>query len=230
MLNVDRAELDKFSAMAQSWWDRDGACRPLHDLNPCRLSFITERVTLDAATVLDVGCGGGILTEALAQTGARATGIDAEQALVDVATEHASTHGIANVKYACVEIENWANDERYDVITCMELLEHVPQPEQMIAQCARRLNPGGSLFFSTLNRSAQAYAQAIIGAEYLLQLLPRGTHDYDKFIKPSELAQWARATGLQLQDVQGMTYNPFRRKARLCKSLKVNYLAHFVAQ
>lgn len=229
MTNIDQSELAKFSSMADSWWDTEGECKPLHDLNPCRGEFIAQRAALGRARVLDVGCGGGILTEYLAKAGAMVTGIDANADLIAVARLHAAASN-HDIRYECVSIESFRPDdaEPYDVITCLELLEHVPDPVAMIGECAKRLSPNGSLFFSTINRTAMAYALAVIGAEYVLKLLPRGTHDYTRFIKPSELARWGRATGLTVQEFSGMSYNPLSRRAALQKDLSVNYIAQFV--
>lgn len=227
MKNVDHGELAKFALLADSWWDPDGDCKPLHDLNPCRGEFIRTRVELRGARVLDVGCGGGILSEYLAAAGAHVTGIDANADLIAIAQMHAarSNH---DIHYECISIEDLDadGDEGYDLVTCMELLEHVPDPARMVAQCARRLRADGHGIFSTINRTPKAYVQAVLGAEYLLKLLPRGTHDYSRFIRPSELARWARAAGLEPIEFRGMSYNPITRKAALRDDIDVNYLAH----
>ncbi len=230
MENVDHSELAKFARLADTWWDADGDCKPLHDLNPCRGTFISERVKLDGARVLDVGCGGGILTEYLAAAGAEVTGIDANRDLVEVARLHAKNANL-DIRYECVSIEELVtgSNDGYDVITCMELLEHVPDPQRMVDECARRLSRDGDIFFSTINRTAKAYALAILSAEYVLKLLPRGTHDYASFIKPSELARWGRNAGLQAQEFRGMTYNPVTRNAALRNEVSVNFLAHLAA-
>lgn len=227
MANIDNNELAKFALMADSWWDTEGACKPLHDLNPCRGDFIATRAQLDRARVLDVGCGGGILTEFLAAAGATVTGIDANPDLISVARLHAA-RSHHEIRYECTSIEDLdtGDADRYDVITCLELLEHVPDPKAMISECARRLRPDGSLFVSTINRTARAYALTVIGAEYLLKLLPRGTHDYARFIKPSELARWGRAAGFETREIRGMSYNPLTRHAALREDVGVNYLAH----
>ena len=224
--NADQGELDKFADLADTWWDSDGPSRPLHDLNPCRSLYVSEHVNLRGARVLDVGCGGGILSEALARAGADVLGIDANAALIDVARAHCTMPAL---HYECAMVEQLPEHETqaFDVITCLELLEHVPDPAQLIADCARLVRAGGTLFFSTINRNPRAYASAIIGAEYLLRLLPRGTHDYLRFIKPSELSRWARAANLSLKDISGMRYNPFTRRARLCRELDVNFIACF---
>jgi len=230
MNNVDQSEIAKFAALAESWWDRNGECKPLHDLNPLRTAFIAERVVLDGARVLDVGCGGGILSEALAAAGARVTGIDANAALIAVARAHAALSDFADLSYECAEIEQWQDDaSRFEVIACMELLEHVPDPARLLSACAARLVPGGSLFVSTINRTPKAYVQAVIGAEYVLKLLPRGTHEYLRFIRPSELARWARGARLDAREFRGMKYNPLSGTAALSDDLGVNFLAHFTA-
>lgn len=231
MENIDQSELTKFAQLADTWWDLDGDCKPLHDLNPCRGAFITDRAQIEGARVLDVGCGGGILSEYLAAAGAKVTGIDANQDLIAVARLHAADAGL-DLRYECVSIENLAADigDGFDIITCMELLEHVPDPKRMVGECARRLSTNGDMFFSTINRTPKAYALAVFGAEYVLKLLPRGTHDYSSFIKPSELARWGREAGLQANEFRGMAYNPLTRKATLCDDLSINFLAHLAAK
>jgi 2-polyprenyl-6-hydroxyphenyl methylase/3-demethylubiquinone-9 3-methyltransferase len=230
MDNVDHSELLKFARLADTWWDTDGDCKPLHDLNPCRGAFISERAKLEGTRILDVGCGGGILTEYLAAAGAEVTGIDANRDLIEVARLHAKDTNL-DIRYECVSIEELVTgtDERYDVITCMELLEHVPDPQRMVNECSGRLSRDGDIFFSTINRTAKAYGLAILSAEYILKLLPRGTHDYANFIKPSELARWGRNSGLQALEFRGMTYNPITRNAALCNEVSVNFLAHLSA-
>lgn len=226
--NIDHNELAKFALLAEDWWNEHGECKPLHDLNPLRTAFIADRVRLDGARVLDVGCGGGILSEALARLGATVTGIDANPDLIEVARLHAAGAGLENLGYEFTSIEQFtaSNAGSYDVVTCMELLEHVPQPAQTIAACRTCTAPGGSVFFSTINRTAKAWAQAVVGAEYLLRLLPRGTHDYARFIKPSELARWCRANALEVREIAGMSYNPFTGHASLRDDRRVNYLVH----
>ena len=229
--NTDLAELAKFSRMAASWWDPDGDCRPLHALNPCRGNFVSTRIDLANAKILDVGCGGGILSEYLARQGAQVTGIDPNEELIDVARLHAQRSHL-DIRYEVAEIEDLdiTDDRRYDALSCMELVEHVPDPARLVAACAQRVKPNGQIFFSTISRTPKAYALAVIGAEYLLKVLPRGTHDYERFVKPSELARWGRHCGLRLGDTVGMQYNPVTGHARTCADLSVNYLAQFVVQ
>ena len=228
-MNVDPAELQKFSELAHRWWDPHGEFRPLHDINPLRLQWIDERARLAGKCVLDVGCGGGILAEAMAARGARVTGIDLSEKSLRVAELHRLESG-AGVAYEHAMAEDFAarHPGQFDVVTCMELLEHVPEPASIVAACARLARPGGQVFFSTLNRNPKAYLFAVIGAEYILRLLPRGTHDYLRFIKPSELARFARDAGLQPTEVLGMTYNPLSRQYRLGADIDVNYLLRCV--
>lgn len=230
-LNVDPGETAKFNQIAVRWWDAEGESRPLHDLNPVRLSYITERLFVRDKQILDVGCGGGILSEALAKAGAKVTGIDLASMVLDVARLHLYESNLA-VDYREISAEALA-DERpasFDAITCMELLEHVPNPSSVIAACAKLLKPGGHLFLSTLNRTPQAFALAIVGAEHIVRLLPRGTHHYAQFIRPSELAGDLRAAGLALEDLRGISYNPFTHHAQLTDSVAVNYLAYATKQ
>jgi 2-polyprenyl-6-hydroxyphenyl methylase/3-demethylubiquinone-9 3-methyltransferase len=226
MANVDRAETTKFDRLAARWWDIDGESRPLHDLNPVRFGYIAERAPLQGGRVLDVGCGGGILSEALARAGAEVVAIDLAPAVLDVARLHLHESGL-KVDYREVSVEDLAARmaATFDVVTCMEMLEHVPDPASVIRACAALLKPGGKLFLSTLNRTPLAFGAAILGAEYLLRLLPRGTHHYAQFLKPSEIAQDLRASGLMLEDLAGIGYNPLTRKAWLTPSVAVNYLA-----
>lgn len=225
--NADPDELRRFAALAPRWWDPNGESRALHDLNPVRLDYMRERATLRGARVLDVGCGGGLLSEALAAEGADVAAIDLAREVLDVARLHALESG-ARVDYREVSAEALADAEpaSFDVVACMEMLEHVPDPAQVIAACARLLKPGGMFFGSTINRSGKAFALAIVGAEYLLGLLPRGTHRYAQFIRPSEFGAWLRAGGFALRDVRGLAYDPILRRARLSADTGVNYLVH----
>ena len=220
-MNADQAELEKFSKLAHRWWDPEGEFRPLHDINPLRLEWIAEHAPLGGAAVLDVGCGGGILAEAMARRGARVTGIDLSEKALRVAELHLHESRLA-VRYEKSSVEDYVGE--FDVVTCMELLEHVPDPASMVAACARLARPGGQVFFSTINRNPKSYLFAVVGAEYVLGLLPKGTHDYQRFIKPSELARWSRAAGLRIDEVIGMTYNPVTRRYRLGSDCDVNYL------
>jgi 2-polyprenyl-6-hydroxyphenyl methylase / 3-demethylubiquinone-9 3-methyltransferase len=230
-LNVDPAELEKFSQLAHRWWDPHGEFRPLHDINPLRLDWIDERAALAGKDVLDVGCGGGILAEAMAGRGARVTGIDLSEKSLRVAELHLR-QSKADVRYDCASPEQYAerHPAAFDVVTCMELLEHVPEPAAMVATLAALTRPGGALFVSTLNRNLRSFLQAIVAGEYLLRLLPRGTHEYERLIRPSELARWARAAGLELLDLRGIELNPFSGRAALSGSVAVNYLAHFTRE
>ena len=224
--NVDPDELHKFQALASRWWDPNSEFRPLHEINPLRLDWIRERVALEGRRVLDVGCGGGILAEAMAVAGARVTGIDLAEKSLKVARLHGLDSGV-KVDYRCVAAEQLADAEpgALDVVTCLEMLEHVPDPAATIDACARLLAPGGWAFFSTINRNPKSFLFAIVGAEYVLRLLPRGTHDYERFIKPSELAGAARRAGLLADAMTGMTYNPLTRVYRLHPTdVSVNYL------
>ena len=223
--NFHQAELDKFAALANRWWDPDGPQKPLHALNPVRLDYVAARQPLAGARVLDVGCGGGLLSEALARQGAQVTALDLAPDLIKVARLHRLESGL-EVDYRVQSVEDLAAEApaSFDAITCMEMLEHVPRPGAILQACARLLKPGGKLFLSTLNRTPAAFALAIVGAEYVARLLPRGTHHYQDFIKPSELAAWLRAAGLQLEDVSGLAYEPWRNRARLSTRTDVNYL------
>lgn len=223
--NVDPAEREKFNAIATSWWDPEGESRPLHELNPARVRFIRERASLRSATLVDVGCGGGILSEALAAEGASVTGIDIASQALAVARLHLEESG-QEVDYVEATAEAFAAEHpgSADVVTCLELLEHVPDPVSVVQACARILKPGGNAFFSTLNRTPAAFALAIVGAEHVARLIPRGTHRFDRFIRPSELGRWLRSSGLQPVESCGLHYNPLTRTARLGGSLAVNYL------
>jgi 2-polyprenyl-6-hydroxyphenyl methylase/3-demethylubiquinone-9 3-methyltransferase len=220
-VNVDPAELEKFSSLAHRWWDPEGEFRPLHDINPLRLEWIARHAELAGAAVLDVGCGGGILTEAMAQRGARVTGIDLSEKALRVAQLHLHESKL-DIRYEKSSVEDYTGE--FDLVTCMELLEHVPQPASMVAACARLVRPGGRVFFSTINRNPKSYLFAVVGAEYVLGLLPKGTHDYMRFIKPSELLRWSRAAGLRVEEMTGMSYNPITRRYRLGSDCDVNYL------
>jgi 2-polyprenyl-6-hydroxyphenyl methylase/3-demethylubiquinone-9 3-methyltransferase len=225
VLNADPAELEKFSALAHRWWDPQGEFRPLHEINPLRLEWIDRHAPLAGKDVLDVGCGGGMLAEAMARRGARVTGIDLSEKALRVAQLHLLESNLA-VRYERAMAEDYAaaHPGAFDVVTCMELLEHLPQPDSMVAACARLVRPGGQVFFSTINRNPKAYLFAVIGAEYVLNLLPKGTHDYARFIKPSELSRWSRAAGLRPDELIGMTYNPLSRRYSLGRDCDVNYL------
>ena len=220
-MNVDQAELDKFSSLAHRWWDPQGEFRPLHDINPLRLEWIASHAPLEGASVLDVGCGGGILAEAMAKRGARVTGIDLSEKALRVAELHLHESKL-DIRYEKSAVEEMVGE--FDVVTCMELLEHVPDPASMVSSCARLVRPGGRVFFSTINRNPKSYLFAVLGAEYVLRLLPKGTHDYMRFIKPSELSRWTRSTGLRTLEMTGMTYNPITRRYRLASDCDVNYL------
>jgi 2-polyprenyl-6-hydroxyphenyl methylase / 3-demethylubiquinone-9 3-methyltransferase len=227
--NVDPAELAKFASLAQSWWDPAGPSKPLHELNPLRLRYVELAAGgLRDARVVDVGCGGGILSEAMARSGARVLGIDLSQAVLDVAELHALEAKLA-VEYRSIAAEELAaaSPGSFDLVTCMEMLEHVPDPDATLAALATLVKPGGHVIVSTLNRKPMAFAVAILGAEYIARMLPRGTHEYLKFIRPSELARWGRAAGLELIDLTGITYNPLTRAFRLSPNTDINYLAHF---
>ena len=226
-LNADQQELDKFAQLAHRWWDPNSEFKPLHDINPLRLDYVDQAAGLAGKVVLDVGCGGGILSESMAVRGAQVTGIDLGEKALKVAKLHMLESGV-KVDYRLVAVEELAKEQprHYDVVTCMEMLEHVPDPASVVRACAQLVKPGGHVFFSTLNRNPKSYLFAVIGAEYLLNLLPRGTHDYDKFIKPSELAGYCRAAGLGVAGITGMSYNPFSKTYSLGPDTGVNYLIH----
>ncbi|HET7203285.1 MAG TPA: bifunctional 2-polyprenyl-6-hydroxyphenol methylase/3-demethylubiquinol 3-O-methyltransferase UbiG [Steroidobacteraceae bacterium] len=225
--NVDPAEIARFEAAASRWWDPQGEMRPLHDLNPVRLEYVERAGPLAGRKVLDVGCGGGLLAEAMARKGAKVTGIDLADDLLQVARLHALESGV-DVEYVLESAEQHAANHagQYEIAACMEMLEHVPDPAAAIDAIARLVRPGGHVFVSTLNRTLKSYAMAVVGAEYVLRLLPAGTHTYEKFIRPSELRQWAHAAGLAIVDIAGLDYDPFGRKARLTGDASVNYLMH----
>jgi len=227
--NIDPAEQQKFDRIAASWWDPDGESRPLHDLNPARLAYITDRVVLNGVKVVDVGCGGGILSESMAGQGAMVTGIDIAAKALAVARLHLHESGY-QVDYQQVTAESWAekNPSSAAVVTCMEMLEHVPDPVSVVAACAGMLGHGGHLFMSTLNRNAMSFAVAIVGGEYVTRIIPKGTHHYDRFIKPSELCSWLRASGMHVEEITGIHYNPLERTARTGGHVNVNYLIHAI--
>lgn len=226
--NVDPSEIAKFEALAKRWWDKNSEFKPLHDINPLRSNFIDERSPVAGLNVLDVGCGGGILCESLAQRGASVTGIDMGEAPLNVAKLHSLESGV-DVSYEQTTAEALASSQpgTFDIVTCLEMLEHVPDPSSIVKACFDLVKPGGHVYFSTINRNPKSYLFAIIGAEYVLKLLPKGTHEYNKFITPAELAQWARTAGLSWQEIIGMTYNPLTQKYKLtANDVSVNYLVH----
>jgi 2-polyprenyl-6-hydroxyphenyl methylase / 3-demethylubiquinone-9 3-methyltransferase len=227
MTNIDANEVHKFDEIAKDWWDLNGPMKPLHDLNPLRLEFIQTGCLLNNQNMLDVGCGGGILTEALSQFG-KVVGIDQAQKAIKVATEHAKTL-TSPPRYEIATVEEFAAQYpgQFDVITCMELLEHVPSPYSVIASCATLLKPGGALFLSTLNRTPKAFLYAIVGAEYVLKMLPKGTHDYQRFLRPSEINEWAQKHDLSVKQIKGIRYHPFTKNYSLVDDVSVNFLMHF---
>jgi 2-polyprenyl-6-hydroxyphenyl methylase / 3-demethylubiquinone-9 3-methyltransferase len=224
-MNADPVELEKFSRLAHRWWDPQGEFRPLHEINPLRLGWIDRHAALAGKKVLDIGCGGGILAEAMARRGASVTGIDLSEKALKVAELHLLESQL-EISYRKAMAEELAAETpgAFDVVTCMELLEHVPEPSAMVAACARLVRPGGQVFFSTINRNPKAYLFAVLGAEYVLKLLPKGTHDYQRFIKPSELSRWSRAAGLTADELLGMSYNPLTQRYSLGRDCDVNYL------
>ncbi|MBM3351045.1 MAG: bifunctional 2-polyprenyl-6-hydroxyphenol methylase/3-demethylubiquinol 3-O-methyltransferase UbiG [Betaproteobacteria bacterium] len=226
-LNADTLELQKFGELAHKWWDKNSEFKPLHEINPLRLAYIESSVKLQGKRVLDVGCGGGILSESMFLKGADVTGIDLGEKALSVAKLHQLESG-TKVNYQLISVEQMAIEQPsgFDVVTCMEMLEHVPDPASVVEACARLVRPGGSVFFSTLNRNPKAYLFAVLGAEYILHLLPKGTHDYAKFIKPSELSAWVRSSGLEVADLRGMSYHPMTQVYRLGDDVSVNYLMH----
>lgn len=227
--NVDAHELGKFAELAHKWWDKNSEFKPLHEINPLRLDWINQQAPLKNKRVLDVGCGGGILSESMFFSGAQVTGIDLGEKALGVAKLHQLESG-AEVDYQCISVEALAaaQPESFDIVTCMEMLEHVPNPASVVLACARLVKPGGAVFFSTLNRNLKAYLMAVVGAEYVLNLLPKGTHDYAKFIKPSELSSWVRTSGLSVSGLKGMSYQPLSQRYFLNDDVSVNYLMHTV--
>ncbi len=227
--NVDANEIKKFEDVAHRWWDRESEFKPLHEINPLRLNYIDEHASgIKGKKLIDVGCGGGILAESMALRGANVLGIDMGAAPLSVAELHALESGVDNVKYQKITVEEIADEQagQYDVVTCMEMLEHVPDPASIIRACAKLVKPGGDIFFSTINRNPKSFALAIVGAEYIMNMLAKGTHEYAKFIRPSELESWAREAGLQLENIKGMTYNPLLQSYKLGSDVGVNYLMH----
>lgn len=229
MSNFDTAELNKFSELAHKWWDKTSEFKSLHDINPLRLNYIDQAVSLSGKTVLDVGCGGGILSESMAQKGAAVTGIDLGEKALKVAQLH-SLESDVSVDYRLITVEQLAIEvpNSFDVVTCLEMLEHVPDPASVVHSCAQLVKPGGHVFFSTINRNPKAYLFAVVGAEYVLNMLPRGTHDYAKFIKPSELVAWVRSSDLTLKHQIGMSYNPITKHYWMDHDVSVNYMMHTV--
>jgi 2-polyprenyl-6-hydroxyphenyl methylase / 3-demethylubiquinone-9 3-methyltransferase len=231
MNNADRMEIGKFDAIAHRFWDPNGEFRPLHLINPVRTAYVAARARIKGARILDVGCGGGLLCEALQALGAQVTGIDLAPAMVETARLHAAERGVS-IDYRLLGAETLAGAEpgSFDVVTCMEMIEHVPDPAAVVAALGTLIRPGGAVFISTLNRTPKAFVQAIIAAEYLLRLVPRGTHEYERLVRPSELAHWGRDSGLVLQDVSGLAFDPFTAQSKLSPDASVNYLAHFTHQ
>lgn len=229
--NVDDQEIKKFDEFAKTWWDPEGEMKPLHQLNPLRFAFIEAHAPVKDKTIIDIGCGGGILTECLAKAGAHVTGIDMSEAGIAVAKQHAKENELS-INYQKIPAETFAeqHSHQFDIVTCMEMLEHVPDPSRVIAACATLLKPGGKCFISTINRNMKSYLLAILGAEYVLRLLPRGTHEYAKFIRPSELRQWAHQAKLSINTIKGIHYNPIRQHFSLTDDVSVNYLVYFEKQ
>jgi 2-polyprenyl-6-hydroxyphenyl methylase/3-demethylubiquinone-9 3-methyltransferase len=225
--NVDQAELNKFNELATGWWDPEGSAKPLHELNPIRVSYIASRTSLQSAKVIDIGCGGGILSEALAKEGAQVTAVDMAEQSIQIAQLHAIENGL-DIDYQQRTAEDMAANHagEFDAVTCLEMLEHVPDPSSIIQSCADLVKPQGDIFFSTLNRHPKAYLLAVLGAEYVMNMLPKGTHEYSRFIRPSELASACRQAGLIVRDIRGITYHPLTRKFELSEDVKVNYLVH----
>lgn len=229
-MTANPIEIAKFDALAKDWWDPQGPMKPLHQLNPLRFKAIAQQVELAGKQVLDIGCGGGLLSESLAKAQAHVTGIDLSESLIKAASQHAKQQGL-NIEYRLQSSTELMSEksQAFDVITCMELLEHVPEPDQLVQECANLLKPGGMIFFATLNRNWQSFLKAIIGAEYILKLLPRGTHQYSQFIRPSELTLWASRSGLMLKGFQGFTYNPLLGQFHLSEDITVNYMVFYTS-
>lgn len=228
--NINPEEIAKFSAHAETWWNPTGPMKPLHELNPLRLAYIKKHVNIEDKMIVDIGCGGGILTESLASSGAHATGIDMSDAAIQIAKQHA-TQSHLSITYEQASTEDFAttHPHAFDVITCMEMLEHVPNPMAIVAAASQLVKPGGFIFFSTINRTIKSFFSAIIGAEYILNLLPKGTHHYSTFIRPSELTQWCEINGLKLVDIKGITYRPLAKRFEMADAVDVNYIATFTA-
>ena len=228
--NYDPNEIAKFDALASRWWDPRGEFKPLHLMNPLRVQYIDQHAGLAGKQCLDIGCGGGILSEGMAATAAAVTGIDLASSVLDIARLHLHESGLKNIDYREQSARDLADENpgTFDIVTCLEVLEHVPDPAALIDACARLVRPGGDVFFSTINRNSKAFALAIVGAEYLMRMLPKGTHEYAKFIQPAELDAWGRRAGLELRDITGLHYSPFSETFRLGGHADVNYLAHFV--
>ena len=227
--NSSQEEIKKFNSLANEWWDPKGGFESLHKLNPLRFEYINNAAPINNKNCVDVGCGGGILTESLADDAKHVDGIDLAHKALNVAKIHREKTGIKNIKYHYVDIETFANEnyQKYDVLTCMEMLEHVPNPSKIINSCSQAVKDGGDLFFSTINRNMKSFIMAIVGAEYILNLLPKGTHEYDCLIKPSELEKWSREAGLSLVDLIGVSYNPLTKSFKLTNDVSVNYMMHF---
>ena len=229
--NIDLEELEKFSSRADQWWDSDGEFKTLHEINPVRLNYVTKHVSLKNLQTMDIGCGGGIFAEAMAKQGAIVTGLDASKENIETATQHATDNQL-EINYIVSTAESFAEDhiDSFDVITCMELLEHVPDPASIIQAASKMIKPGGHVFFSTINRNIKAYMLAVLTGEYLLKLLPKGTHQYEKFIRPSELVTWCKDNKLEMNDLAGMQYNPISGQCSLNKQPDVNYLLDTIAK
>jgi len=226
-INVDPSEVEKFNALATSWWDSEGQSKPLHEINPLRLNFIKQYCKLENQDIIDVGCGGGILSEALAKNGGQVTGIDMGEKALKIAQLHALEAGLSiDYQHITAEQKSQQSAGQFDVVTCMEMLEHVPDPQSVIQACAQLVKPGGHIFFSTLNRHPKAYLLAVLGAEYIMNMLPKGTHDYQRFIRPSEMASWCRQAELEVGNITGISYKPLTKEYSLSDDVKVNYLMH----